>query len=64
MATKAISVEPKPHARQDVVGRSAATGKWVLKPASKPGNVSDAQAREAVREVIRMRATDHEKLPA
>lgn len=64
MAAKAVTIEPRPHGRTDVVGRSAATGKLVLKPASKPGKVTDAQAREVVREVIRMRASNPEKLPA
>lgn len=34
-----------------VVGRSAATGKFILKPASKPGAVSIKRANTAVKSV-------------
>ena len=37
--------------KPDVVGRSAATGRFVLKPASKRGSISIKEANTAVRSV-------------
>lgn len=62
MATQAPSLESKPGTRKDVLGRSAATGKFVLKPASRPGRVSDAEVRDAVRAVIRQRESRSDKI--
>ncbi len=52
MATRPKSAGGKP-AKQDreILGRSAATGRFVLKPASKPGTISLAQATAAVRRI-------------
>lgn len=55
MATQAHTLETKARARKDVLGRSAATGKLVLKPASAPGSVTDEQVREVIRAVRRDR---------
>lgn len=37
----------------NVLGRSAATGRWILKPASKPGRISVSDARKAAEFVNR-----------
>jgi hypothetical protein len=37
--------------RSQVLGRSAATGMFVLKPASKGGSISLSEARKAVRTI-------------
>ncbi len=63
MASCADIVETKPggrtpERRTDVLGRSAVTGKLVLKPVPKKGTVSEAQVREAVREVMTKRSAD------
>jgi hypothetical protein len=39
-----------------VLGRSAATGGWVLKPASKPGGLSMRKAKAAVERVLQKKA--------
>lgn len=45
---KPVNSEPSKHAAR-VLGRSAATGQFVLRPASKTGSISIAAARAAVK---------------
>lgn len=49
MATQA----PKLKSESRYAGRSALTGRFVLKPASKGGRVTIAQVRSAVRQVAK-----------
>jgi hypothetical protein len=48
-------LESSSRKRRDVLGRSAATGKLVLKPASRPGQFTDKQISDAVQAVLARR---------
>lgn len=54
MATRASESTNRPakSSVSEVLGRSAATGGYILKPASKPGSISLRQADAAVKRVL------------